>query len=206
MITAHLYCPISHFHTSATSSPHAPVAKEKKGKADSLGHTSYDQAKSALHHLFQMSKYKISIDLSEKLKLFMKGMKWHVAAKKMEDGDSQIIGKKKMDFKVYEKICEFFMKEEGKEFIFSCCFLTLEWNLMAWLENIVYAHLYHITWEDDCLVFHLAQVWHVYATPNNPTTCPVLALACYIFSNPGITDRHNLSESDEVMLDEVGQR
>ena len=49
----------------------------------------------------------------------------------MEDGNSQIIGKKKMDFKVYEKICEFFMKEEDKEFIFSCCFLTLEWNLMA---------------------------------------------------------------------------
>ena len=48
------------------------------------------------------------------------------------------------------------------------------------------------------------QVWHVYAIPNNPITCPVLALACYIFSNPGITNRHNLSESDEVVLDEVG--
>ena len=48
------------------------------------------------------------------------------------------------------------------------------------------------------------QVWHVYATPNNPTTCPVLAFACYIFSNPGITNRHNLNESDEVMLDKVG--
>ena len=153
--------------------------------------------------------------MSEKLKLFMKGMKQHVAAKKMEDGNSQIIGKKKMDFKVYKKY-EFFMKEEGKEFIFSCCFLTLEWNLMARLENIVYAHLYHIPWEDDCLIFCFVksktgqsgrnkdQVWHVYATSNNPTTCPVLALACYIFSNQGITDRHNLSESDEVVLDKVG--
>ena len=78
-----------------------------------------------------MSMYKISVDLSEKLKLFMKGMKQHVAAKKMEDGDSQIIGKKKMDFKVYEKICEFFMKEEDKDFIFSRSFFTLEWYLMA---------------------------------------------------------------------------
>ena len=105
MITAHLYCPISHFYTSATSSPHAPVAKVKiKQKANLLGHASYDQAKSALHHLFGMSKYKISVDLSEKLKLFMKGMKQHVAAKKMEDSNSQVIGKKKMDFKRYEKI------------------------------------------------------------------------------------------------------
>ena len=81
----------------------------------SLGHASYDQAKSALHHLFWMSKYKIAFYLSEKLKLFMKGMKWHVAAKKMEDGNSQIIGKKKIDLNVYEKICEFFMKEEDEE-------------------------------------------------------------------------------------------
>ena len=29
-------------------------------------------------------------------------------------------------------------------------------------------------------------VWHVYATPHNPITCPVLALAHYLFLNPGI--------------------
>ena len=51
----------------------------------------YDQAKSALHHLFQMSKYKIPVDLSEKLKLFMKGMKQHVVANKMKDSNSKII-------------------------------------------------------------------------------------------------------------------
>ena len=54
-----------------------------------------------------MSKYKISVDLSEKLKLFMKCIKWHVVAKKMEDSNSQIIGKKKMDFKVYKKYVSF---------------------------------------------------------------------------------------------------
>ncbi len=30
------------------------------------------------------------------------------------------------------------------------------------------------------------QEWHVCANPHNPKICPVLALACYIFSNPGI--------------------
>ena len=54
----------------------------------------------------------------------MEGIKWHVAAKMMEDGDSGIVGKKKMDFKVYEKICELFMAEEGKEYLFANCFLT----------------------------------------------------------------------------------
>ncbi len=53
-------------------------------------------------------------------------MKRTVAAKKMENGDSGIIGKKKMDFKVYKKICELFLKEEGEEFLFARCFLVLE--------------------------------------------------------------------------------
>ena len=70
-------------------------------------------AKSALVHLYRMSKYDLPVKFSENLKIFMKGMKRHVAAKKMEDGDSGIIGKKKMDFKVYEKICELFLPEEG---------------------------------------------------------------------------------------------
>ncbi len=157
-------------------------------------------------------------EFAEKLKLFMKGMKRHVAAKKMEDGDSGIIGKKKMGFKVYEKICELFMKEEGEEFIFAHCFLTLEWNLMARLESIVFAYLYHITWENDCLVFCFAksktdqtgrnkdQVWHVYATPDNPAPCPVLALACYIFANPGLTEQiYESAVTGEEAEGNVGQ-
>jgi hypothetical protein len=50
-----------------------------------------------------MSKYNIPVEFAENLKIFMKGIKGHVAAKKMEDGDSGIAGMKKMDFKVYKK-------------------------------------------------------------------------------------------------------
>ncbi len=84
----------------------------------------------------------------------------------------------------------------GEEFNFACSFLTLEWNLMAQSENVVHAHMFHITWENDSLVFlfmksdqtgkNRDQVWHVYANPNNPAVCPVLAMACYIFASPGI--------------------
>ena len=151
----------------------------------------------------------MSVDFAEKLKKFMNGMKLHVTMKKMESGDVNMIGKKKMDYKVYEKLCQFFMKEEGEEYLFARCFLTLEWNLMARSENIVFAHLCHITWEDDCLVFRFAksktdqmghnkdQLWHVYATPNSPVTCPVFALATYIFANPGLTDRNMSGEMSE---------
>ena len=74
-----------------------------KTKGSSLGVASYDQAKSKLIHLYRMSKYDIPSDFAGNLKIFMKGMKRTVAAKKMEDGDSGIIGKIKMDFKVYKK-------------------------------------------------------------------------------------------------------
>ena len=79
---------------------------------------------------------------------------------------------------------------------------------MARSESIVHAHFFHITWEDDCLAFHFAksktdqtgrnsdQVWHVYATPNNPYVCPVLALATYIFANPSLTNVENFTEAD----------
>jgi hypothetical protein len=187
-------------HFSTFLSTRTSARGKKKGQPNSLGIASFDQAKSALVHLFRMSKYKMLEPMNEKLKMFMKCMKRHVASVKMESGDSQIVGKRKMDFKVYEKICELFLKEEGEEFLFARCFLTLEWNLMARLESIVTTNFYHITWEDDSLVFRFAksktdqtgrntnQVWHVYATPAKPATCPVLALATYLFSNPGLTD------------------
>jgi hypothetical protein len=49
------------------------------------------------------------------------------------------------------------LKEEGGEFLFARCFLTLEWNLMARSESIVTANFFHITWEDDSLVFRFAK-------------------------------------------------
>ncbi len=39
----------------------------------------------------------------------------------------------------------------------------------------------------------VGQLWHVYATLSSPATCPVFALATYIFANPCLTDS-NTSE------------
>ena len=156
-----------------------------------------------------MSRYDIPEELANSLKIFMKGMKQTVATKKMEDGVSGIIGLKQMDFKVFEKNCALFLKENGEEFVFARCLLVLGWNLMSKSDNIVHAHLFHITWEDNCLVFRFAksktdqtgrnsdQVWHVYATPDKPATCPVLALATYVFANPGLTNVETFTETEE---------
>lgn len=60
--------------------------------------------------------------LAKKLKQFTQGIKRTVTDKKKEKGDRLMIGKKKMDFKVYQKMCELFFVEEDEEFIFACCF------------------------------------------------------------------------------------
>ena len=171
---------------------------KNRGEVMALSNASYEQSQSALKHLFRMSKYTMSSYFAEQLKQFTQGIRRTVADKKKEQGDNLMIGKKKMDFKVYEQMCKLFLGEEGEEFIFARCFLTLEWNLMARLENVVHAHMFHVTWDNDSLVFRFVkskgdqtgrnrdQAWHVYANPNNPAVCPVLAMACYIFANPGI--------------------
>ena len=149
------------------------------------------------------------------LKQFTKGIRRHVADKKVIEGDMRMIGKKKMGFDVYRKICKLFLKEEGDEFVFARAFLILEWNLMARSENVVHAHILHVEWIADCLVFRFVkskgdqtgrnsdQEWHVYANPHNPEICAVLALACYIFSNPGIFSAADVEE-DEVVEVEGG--
>jgi len=86
------------------------LQKARKGKhhrkAMSLGNASYEQAQSALKHLCRMAKYSMDPYFFTELKQFTKGIRRHVADKKVLEGDVSIIGKKKMGFDVYKKICE----------------------------------------------------------------------------------------------------
>ena len=101
--------------------------KARRGKGQglsmSLGNASYE--------LFRMSKYAMQTNFFDNLKQFTKGIRRHVADKKVLEGDVTMVGKKKMGFNVYKKICEKFLQEGGEEYIFSHAFVTLEWNLMA---------------------------------------------------------------------------
>ncbi len=103
-----------------------------------------------------------------------------------------------MGWKVYKLMCCLFLEGYDPKYSFAHCFLTLEWNLMSRLENVVDCHAENIIWTDDLLGFTFPKsktnqtsknadsIWHEYATPHNPITCPILALGGYLFSNPGI--------------------
>jgi hypothetical protein len=121
-----------------------------------------------------------------------------------------------MGFDVYKMICDLFLKKDGKEFIFARAFLCLEWNLMARLENVVHAHILYVYWDDDCLVFCFVknkgdqmgwngnQERHVYASPHNPEIFPVLALSCYIFTNPCIFTDEIEEQEDGAKVEAQG--
>ena len=63
-------------------------------------------------------------------------------------------------------------------------------------ENCANMHIKQILWNSYCLIFYFgtskvnqtrerySDPWHVYSNPNNPTICPVLSLAKYLFYNP----------------------
>eukprot|EP00804_Cyclotella_cryptica_P025704 CCRYP_002907-RA/>CCRYP_002907-RA protein AED:0.33 eAED:0.33 QI:0/0/0/1/0/0/2/0/270 len=101
-----------------------------------------------------------------------------------------------MPLEVYKKIPKklFFSSEEEDV---SVTYLVLDWGLMKRAENCVGAKTNHILFKDDALVFQFAKSkgnqtgdefgpWHVYANPDAPWICPVLAFARYLFCYPDI--------------------
>jgi hypothetical protein len=168
-------------------------------------------------YLHKEANVEMDPEIRQRLCNFMSGLKQKVQDDKQKSRASMMEGKRKMSFQVYQKLCELMLKSgDGDEF--AHCFLVLEWNLMARSENVVDSHVENVYFENDCLVFQFAktkcdqtgknadQLWHEYATPNNPTTCPVLSLSCYLFANPGVMIegalRDQVEEGQEVSVEE----
>eukprot|EP00804_Cyclotella_cryptica_P001238 CCRYP_012739-RB/>CCRYP_012739-RB protein AED:0.12 eAED:0.12 QI:0/0.71/0.62/1/0.71/0.62/8/4111/127 len=104
---------------------------------------------------------------------FMGGMKRITQAAKQHLGLKLTEGKLPMPLKVYNNI--------AKKLFFS-----------GEKEDVFWAKINHISFRDDALVFEFAKTkgnqtgdefgpWHVYANPQAPWICPVLAFARYLF-------------------------
>lgn len=77
--------------------------------------------------------------------------------------------------------------------IFSWAFFTIMWNLMSRSDSVDTINLEHIKWSEDSLIIEeqggksdqtgeAKYGKHIYANPENPTVCPVLALAVLTFT------------------------
>ncbi len=83
-----------------------------------------------------------------------------------------------------------------KEFelgIFGHLFLVLCWNLIARCNSVATLLFRHISWENDAMIVvfpshkgdqegRSALPKHVFANPENPDMCPLLALAIFVFT------------------------
>ncbi len=69
-------------------------------------------------------------------------------------------------------------------------FITLPGKMIAWLFVLQKVKRTRPGRNSD-------QVWHVYATPNKPCVCPVLALSKHIFANPGLANLETFTEEDD---------
>jgi hypothetical protein len=79
--------------------------------------------------------------------------------------------------------------------VFGWCFHVLMWNLMSRSESVDALMLQHVDWDGDALTIeeqgHKGDQTgenkypkHIYANPNQPSKCPILALAVQFFSFP----------------------
>ena len=78
---------------------------------------------------------------------------------------------------------------------FGWAFLTVMWSLMSRSDSIDQLTFHHFEWDGDCMKITEQSTKsdqggekifgkHMYANPNNPTVCPILALAVALFMRP----------------------
>ena len=136
-----------------------------------------------------------SEDILKMFKQFFEGYVRRVAQLK-QDGIMPIIeGKQAMSFKGYKFLA---LKAAGQSTdyslaIFSHLYLLLCWNLIARCVSVRGLMYNHISWENDTMVIVFpshkgdkegrnALPKHVYANIAEPSICPILSFAIYIFT------------------------
>ena len=172
------------------------VTTRKSRKNRSLSKSGYGGIHSALMFLHKASGFRTTEEFQKNISQFNRGMKRKVADEKARFGTSLDEGKKGMSISVYKLMCKKLMGMETEDSVFGHLFLILEWNLMARSKNITMLITEHVRWRDDCLFLFFGVTkndqegdlcdtpWHVYSNPQEPSICPVLALAKYVFSHP----------------------
>lgn len=92
----------------------------------------------------------------------------------MEGGVEE--GKKGMIFAVYKKLYDVLHTGEKEDCLFACPFRMVQWDLITRSNKYLMVHI-NQTGERP------SDPWHVYSNLNNPSLCPILSLAKYLFSN-----------------------
>ena len=151
--------------------------------------------KSALKDYYSTKEVKISGETEKMLKQFFEGYVRRIAKLK-QDGVMPIVeGKQQMSFEGYKFLASkaIAQKKDCNLAIFSHLYLLLCWNLIARCVSVGSLMYNHISWENDSLVIvfpshkgdkegRTALPKHVYAKIAEPSICPILSFAVYVFT------------------------
>ena len=117
----------------------------------------YDQVRSAVSHLYTESGVEMPKFISKGFSRYIKGSRRINLAAKQTLGLKIVEGKDAMSVEAYELIAKHLFHSGKTEHIFAHTFHVLDWNLMKRAENVADAHISHVYWENDHLVFHFAK-------------------------------------------------
>lgn len=161
--------------------------------------STYDGFRSAICHLYRESNVSMPDEFATSFSRYIKGSKRINLAAKQTLGLKITEGKSHMTIPVYEFICKTMFESAKPEHVFAHAFTVLDWNLMKRAENVVDAKIAHVFFSNDALAFSFSKSkahqdgeeeylgpWHVYANPQKPWLCPVLALARNCFYHPEV--------------------
>lgn len=117
----------------------------------------YDMVRSAISHLYTESGLEMPTFMSKGFSRYIKGSRRINLAAKQTLGLKIVEGKDAMSVEAYELIAKHLFHSGKTEHIFTHTFHVLDWNLMKRAENVANAHISHVFWENDHLVFHFAK-------------------------------------------------
>lgn len=162
-----------------------------KSDGSKLKFTSHSGFRSALKYIFDEYDAGLRKEFYIELNAIFKGIKRSIAKEQSLNNKKIQIGKDPLSFDLYGFLNEILLKQEGSDFVFAKCFLTMSWNLMCRSSNTVSIRLEHLKWHGDSFqVFFAHQKTdqfgdkpkdprNIYSNPLMPAVCPILSLALY---------------------------
>lgn len=151
--------------------------------------------KSAIKDYFSNGNVSVAADIEKMLKEFFAGYQRKIALLKQDGVMSIVEGKLPLSFRGYKFLSCKAMEQttDYSASIFSNFFLIMCWNLIARCVSVGSLMYNHITWENDSMVVVFpshkgdkegkrCSPKHVYANVAEPSICPILNFAIYIFT------------------------
>lgn len=167
----------------------------KKKDGSQLGFSAMNLRRAALNSLFQDFEAEVSRKLEAGLKKYFKGLKRVITLERHQSKTSKKTGKDPLPYSMYQEFSNELLVGFRREYTFCKVFVAFCWNLMCRAGSAFAIKLCHLSWREDALTDLFGHMKndqsgikgkeprHLYANPQNPDICPILALALHLNVN-----------------------